>query len=151
MTAACGETPVAASLPETPATTADGAAPEHELLDESVLREMRETLGEDTVRLVVATFARGADTFAAELRDGVAGGDPVAVAAKLHRMVGSAAAVGASRLARICRGNEVRLRAMPPGVGETAVDVEAIEQILSRTRSALGVHLEAFQGDPAAG
>ncbi len=104
------------------------------VLDAGVLAEMEALLGEETVREVVGAFLAGARDFVATLRASQARGDRDEIVARLHRMVGSASAVGAKRLAGVCRQHE---QALAKAATAESLDADELERLLDATVGAL--------------
>ncbi|MCA8967068.1 MAG: Hpt domain-containing protein, partial [Planctomycetes bacterium] len=110
---------------------------------QQTLADLAECLGEDGVGEVVDAFHHGAEQFDEEWRECLRSRDLDAARGLVHRLIGSAGAVGACELVDVCRAAEAALN------GHDSLDDEAIralpldrlERALDLTREALDRHL----------
>lgn len=102
--------------------------PEPAILDESVLDELRSSVGGDrsfVVELIEAYLADGA-THVAEVEAAVADGNAGSLVRPAHTLKSSSATVGAQRLAALARGFEVagRSGSLDPSIIERVPELQ---------------------------
>ncbi len=117
------------------------AAAKEALIESEQIDGLLEIAGVDGVKEILDAFWRSTDQLTADLARSVRNGECVAAARTAHALKGSAANVGANRLAEAARIVEVRSRS-----GELREANEAIERLAAiyrETREALERHIEA--------
>jgi HPt (histidine-containing phosphotransfer) domain-containing protein len=106
------------------------------LLNATVIEEVRETLGDDTLRAFLTRMLTEVEETAVTLRGLLAVQDYATLAATAHRASGSAAAVGASGLHAALK--EIENAARKPGsVADLPALIAALSDCTDRTRTAL--------------
>jgi len=112
------------------------------LLDAAVIEEVRETLGDDTLRGFLARMLAEVEETGDTLRTLLAAQDYAALASVAHRAAGSAASVGATGLHSALKEIENTARGNDP-VASLPGLVAALPDRISKTRSALSLLLGA--------
>ena len=118
-----------------PAASSEGCA----RVDPATLDALAETLGEHTRSEVVKAFVVACDEFEEELSEHVEAGDVEGLTTFMHRLVGSAATVGAGTLADRARAAERVLRSahrLDAALLE-ALHLDALRNALVESRAAL--------------
>lgn len=105
------------------------------LLDRSALEHLREDLGEDAVREVIAIFLERTPSMLAALRDAAERGDAVALRAAAHTIKGTSATLGALALSEQCAELERRSRA--GDIADATARVAGIETLCRGVGTAL--------------
>lgn len=105
------------------------------LLDETIIAEVRETLGDDTLRGFVDRMLSEAATTADDLAQLYEQGDLAAIAKLAHRSAGSAVSVGASRLYACLK--EIEDAARLPASAQVADLITVLPAVIDSTRSAM--------------
>ncbi|MEY4983064.1 MAG: hypothetical protein RIR62_1330, partial [Pseudomonadota bacterium] len=105
------------------------------VLDQSIIAEVRETLGDDIFRGFADRMLAEAVLTVPQLRSLMAAGEIEALAQLAHRSAGSAVSVGATALhARLKRIEDLARSGSPAGLGEA---VAALEGDIAAARGAL--------------
>jgi len=118
-----------------PAAVGPAAAAAAHAVDRSVLDRLREDLGDDVVRDVIAEYLKESPSVLAKLRDAVARSDVPAIRRAAHSLKGTSASLGATELSGRCA--ELEQRSRNGEVGDATADVAAIEAELSAVSEAL--------------
>lgn len=105
------------------------------VLDQSIVAEVRETLGDDIYRGFVERMLAEAAEVGRILRELHEKGDAVELAKVSHRMAGSAVSVGAQALH--ARLKAIEDAARMGALGDVPAMLAALEDDLSRTKAAL--------------
>lgn len=111
------------------------------LIESEQIDGLLEIAGVDGVKEILDAFWRSTDQLSADLARSVRDGEFAAAARTAHALKGSAANVGANRLAEAARVVEARTRS-----GELSEAKEAIERLAAiyrETREALERHIDA--------
>ncbi len=104
------------------------------VLDQSIVAEVRETLGDDVFRCFADRMLAEAVQTASQLRDLLAAGEPETLAQLAHRNAGSAVSVGACALyARLKRIEDLARSGALAGLVEA---VAGLDRDISNTRDA---------------
>ena len=99
------------------------------------LRSLEEEGGREFIVDLVETFLRSSKERIEALRDALAADDPEALGAAAHSLKGSAATLGAMRLARLCREIEVGVELL--SLAEASASVDEIARTLAGLESVL--------------
>lgn len=105
------------------------------VLDQSIIAEVRETLGDDIFRGFADRMLAEAVQTVGQLRDLLASGETEALAQLAHRSAGSAVSVGASALhARLKRIEDLARTGSVAGLGES---IAALDGDIAEAQAAL--------------
>jgi len=115
------------------------------VLDELVLAELREIMGDDYLRLL-QTYLDSAPQLIADAHSAIAGGDQKALLLSVHSLKSSSANVGANQLSQLARDTERLARE-----GDLEEAQHSLEAVDAAFRSAKALLLEHLANYSAAG
>lgn len=111
------------------------------LIESEQIDGLLEVAGVDGVKIILEAFWRSTDQLSADLARNLAGGECVEAARTAHALKGSAANVGAVRLADAARLVEIHLKS--GDLPEAKAAIERLVAIYRETREALERHVDA--------
>jgi CheY-like chemotaxis protein len=111
------------------------------VLDENVLRELREIMEDDYLSLL-QTYLRNAPQLLAQARDAVSRGDLAALVMPVHSLKSSSANVGALILSEVAREAERLARA--GALSEAGIAFRAVDAAFREAEAALKQHVAEY-------
>ena len=118
------------------------------MLDELVLAELREIMGDDYLRLL-QTYLESAPRLIADAHSAIANGDQKALLLSAHSLKSSSANVGANRLSQLAHDTE-RL-ARDGDLEEAQHSLEAVDAAFRSAEALLLEHLASYSAEGAHG
>ncbi|NOZ27177.1 MAG: PAS domain S-box protein [Chloroflexi bacterium] len=110
-------------------------------LDRNTLQQFRETMGEETLQELIASYLEEAPQLLAQIREALAQGDAPTVQRAAHTFKSTSALFGATRLANLCKevefmGREGRLENVEEKVNQIEAEYEKVKAILVQEQEA---------------